>query len=58
MILRMRIRYDISPDDGSFFFPYNFYSSLKNDIMAMDEYDHECKQILSNNEIEKSRWAQ
>ena len=55
MILRMRIRYDISPDDGRFFFPHNFYSSLKNDIMTMDEYDHECKQILSNNEIEKSR---
>ena len=29
---------DISPDDGSFFLPHNFYSSLKDDIMTMDEY--------------------
>ena len=29
---------DISPEDGIFFLPHHFHSSLKDDIMTMEEY--------------------
>ena len=29
---------DISPEDRNFFLPHNFYSSLKDDIMTLEEY--------------------
>ena len=31
---------DISPDNGNFFLPHNFYSSLKDDIMTLEEYEN------------------
>ena len=29
---------DISPEEGNFVLPHQFYSSLKDDIMTMEEY--------------------
>ena len=31
---------DISPGDGNFFLPHHFHSSLKDDIMTMEEYEN------------------
>ena len=31
---------DISPDDENFFLPHHFYSSLKDKIMANEEYEN------------------
>ena len=31
---------DISPEDGNFFLPHHFYSSLKDDLMTMEEYEN------------------
>ena len=31
---------DISPEEGNFFLPHNFYSSLKDDIMTLEEYEN------------------
>ena len=31
---------DISPDDGNFFLPHNFYSNLKDDIMTTEKYEN------------------
>ena len=31
---------DISPDNGNFFLLHNFYSSLKDDIMTLEEYEN------------------
>ena len=31
---------DISPEEGDFFLPHHFYSSLKDSIMAREEYDN------------------
>ena len=39
----MITRYDslnISPEDGKFFLPHQFYSSLKDDIMTEEEYEN------------------
>ena len=31
---------NISPEDGNFFLPHNFYSSLKDDIMSLEEHEN------------------
>ena len=31
---------DIVPDDGEFFLPHNFYSSLKDTTMSNEEYEN------------------
>lgn len=31
---------DISPEEGKFFLPHHFYSSLKDSIMTKEEYDN------------------
>ena len=31
---------DISPEDESFFLPHHFYSSLKDDVMTVKEYEN------------------
>ena len=31
---------DISPEDGIFFLPHHFYSSLKDDVMTVKEYQN------------------
>ena len=31
---------DISPEEGDFFLPHHFYSSLKDSIMTREEYDN------------------
>ena len=36
---------DISPEDGNFFLPHHFYSSLKDDLMTMEEYENAKKMI-------------
>ena len=38
---------DISPDNGKFFLPHNFYSSLKDDIMTLEEYENVKKFYLT-----------
>ena len=38
---------DISPDNGKFFLPQNFYSSLKDDIMTLEEYENVKKFYLT-----------
>ena len=38
---------DISPDNGNFFLPHNFYSSLKDDIMTLEEYENVKKFYLT-----------
>ena len=41
--------FDISPDDENFFLPHHFYSSLKDKIMANEEYEN-VKKKLSDKE--------
>ena len=38
---------DISPDNGNFFLPHNFYSSLKDGIMTLEEYENVKKNYLT-----------
>ena len=50
MAYEMITRYDsldISPDNGKFFLPQNFYSSLKDDIMTLEEYENVKKFYLT-----------
>ena len=31
---------DTSPEDGNFFLPHNFYSSLEDDVITTKEYEN------------------
>ena len=43
---------DITPENGQFFLPHQFYSSLKDSTMTDEEYGN-VKKILLDNEIGK-----
>ena len=43
---------DITPENGQFFLPHQFYSSLKDSTMTDEEYGN-VKKILLENEIGK-----
>ena len=38
---------DISPDNGNFFLPHNFYSSLQDDTMTLEEHENVTKFYLT-----------
>ena len=48
---------DITPENGQFFLPHQFYSSLKDSTMTDEEYGN-VKKILLDNEIGKFWRAQ
>ena len=48
---------DISPEEGNFFLPHDFYSSLKDTIISKEEYEN-VKKFYQTLKTERFRWAE